>query len=477
MHKTITLLTFCVIANLLSFAQTTFEKRWGGDGYENGTSICTLQDGGFAIAGSASTDSTGFLDIFIMKTDSTGDSLWTKYYGSAPGNDFPSFITATQDGGLLISATTYSLSSQPGTNSDWWIIRTDSMGDTLWTKIIHKTGNDRMYYISENADRSIICCGWMSTSGWARGTMMKLSETGDSLWSTQIGSGANSYAQICKENYDGNYLMAGASFSGTFYGFVGEYDTSGALISSHSYDVAGTAENINSVDHLPQGGYLISAKTGTTPNYDIWLIRTNDLWDTLWTKTFNDSVSIDNIEERFAFDVVGDSGCIYGGMQFGGIDMEAVLYRLDSSGNHQWTRRFNYAGDDKANEIIALNDGFVFSGFAGSLTNASVDCYIVKTDVNGMVSVISNVNNAPDVDEFTLFPNPANNAIQWKSDMNQFNEIRFYSLTGQLIHSKILNPEQRTIDISFLSDGIYILEFISDSTSVKKRIIIERDTN
>lgn len=476
MNKTITILTILIFCNTLSFGQTTFEKRWGGEGYEDGTTISKTSDGGFAIAGAATTDSTGFTDIFIMKMDSTGDSLWTKYYGTSPGNDFPSFITETQDGGLLISATTYSLSSGAPTTSDWWIIRTDSMGDTLWTKMIRKTGNDRMFYINENTDRSIICCGWMSTSGWARGTMMKLSETGDSLWSVQIGSSGNSYAQICKENYDGNYLLAGASLSGTFYGYIGEYDTSGTFINYHSYDKTVTAEVINSVDVLPQGGYLISAKTGTTSGgFDIWLIRTNDLWDTLWTKTFIDPVSMNNIEERFAFDVVGDSGCIFGGMKFGPVDMQASIYRVDSAGAIQWTRFFGYAGDDKADEVIALNDGFIFSGYAGLVSNDSVDCYIVRTDVNGMTSVISAIDELTGRDDVTIFPNPAKGFIQWKSNMNPVNEIRFFSISGQLIHSVIPDSNERTIDVDFLSNGIYIVEFISDESVVKKRIVIERD--
>ncbi len=474
MKKNFTLTYLCIFLYLISSAQTTFEKRWGGDGYEDGTTICRLDNGGFAIAGTASTDSTGQLDIFIMKTDSLGDSLWTKYFGTTPSNDFPSKITETQDGGLLISATTYSMSSQAPTLSDWLIIRTDSMGDTLWTKLIRNTGNDRMQYISENADRTILCCGWMSSNGWAKGTMMKLTETGDSLWSLQIGSSGNSYAQLCKENIDGNYILAGGSLSGTYYGYVGEYDTSGTFINYHSYDKPGTAEIVNSVDHLPQGGYLISAKTGTTPGFDIWIIRTNDLWDTLWTKTFNDPVYMTKIEDRFPFGVVGDSGCIFGGMKLGPVDMQAILYRVDSTGTIQWTQNFGYAGDDKADELITLDDGFVFSGYAGLLTNSTVDCYIVKTDFNGMVSTISNVEENYQ-DALNLYPNPAADFIQWENSIITVIEIRIYSLSGSIIQKIIPEKGENKIDISFLSNGMYIAEFVSKNAISKKRFTVNRN--
>ena len=89
-------------------AQPTFEKRLGGIGYQDGYSVAAMGDGGFAVVGTTSTDSVYQSDIIILRTDSLGDSLWTKTYGGPNGFDFPSAVTETFDGGLLISATTYS---------------------------------------------------------------------------------------------------------------------------------------------------------------------------------------------------------------------------------------------------------------------------------------------------------------------------------------------------------------------------------
>jgi len=456
-----------------AYSQPTFEKRIGGEGYQDGMTICKTSDGGFAIAGSIVVDTTMYLDIIIQKTDSLGDSLWTRVYGAPGGNDFPSAITETYDGGLLISATTYALSSQAPSFSDWWIIRTDANGDTLWTKMIRKTGNDRMWHISENDDHTILCCGWLSIGGWAKGTLMKLSETGDSLWSVQIGSAGNSYAQYCKQNYDGNYLVAGGSLSGTFYGVVQEYDTAGNFITGHSYDKAGTAEIINTVDHLPQGGYLISAKTGTVNGYDIWIIRTNELWDTLWTRTFNDPINLYDTEAKFAFDVVADSGCIFGGGDFGTIDMEAVLYRIDSSGTLQWTRFFGDAGDDKANALLSLDDGgFIFSGYAGLSSNIICDIYLVRTDAAGNVSMINSVSETDFVNRFELYPNPTNGKVFWSTNLNSIQEIRIRDFMGKLI--QIINSpmSQGSMDLKNPITGMYFFEIISTTGSIRKKILI-----
>ena len=55
-------------------------------------------------------------------------------------------------------------------------------------------------------------------------------------------------------------------------------------------------------------------------------------------------------------------------------------------------------------------------------------------------------------DKILLFPNPANNAVYM--DIDQFEMIRFYSSTGQLV----LESTENKIDISNLEKGVYIVK-------------------
>lgn len=454
-------------------AQPTFEKRLGGIGYQDGYSVAAMGDGGFAVVGTTSTDSVYQSDIIILRTDSLGDSLWTKTYGGPNGFDFPSAVTETFDGGLLISATTYSYSTQAPNFSDWWILRTDANGDTLWTKTIPKVGNDRMMCISENDDHTILCCGWWSLNGYAKGTLLKLSETGDSLWSVQMGSSANAYAQFCMQNRDGNYLLAGGALSGTFVGVIYEYDTAGNFLNIHTYDKPGIAEIINTVHPLPQGGYLISAKSGTINGYDVWIIRTNDQWDTLWTKTFNDPIYMYDTEAKFAFDAVGDSGCVFGGLDPVNNGGQAVLYRADSTGAIQWTRSFGNQFQDQMDAIISLADGgFIFSGQADLVSNNSADIYLVRTDENGMVQGTTALESIVAQDDVLIYPNPTNGMLNWQSNIYSINEINIYSVGGTLV--KIISNPSNTgyVNLKDLSEGIYIVKIISDNKLLLKKLVL-----
>jgi hypothetical protein len=58
-----------------------------------------------------------------MKTSVSGDSLWTKTYS---GSGY--FIMQTSDGGYMVIGAD---SPPPEQNSDLWILKTDSLGDTL----------------------------------------------------------------------------------------------------------------------------------------------------------------------------------------------------------------------------------------------------------------------------------------------------------------------------------------------------------
>jgi hypothetical protein len=77
----------------------------------------------------------------------------------------------------------------------------------------------------------------------------------------------------------------------------------------------------------------------------------------------------------------------------------------------------------------------------------------------------------------TLFPNPVTTGdeLQLKSDSQLSASVNIYSVTGKLVKSKLLNDfSLQNIDISGLSNGVYILKIESGNTSVTKKLIISK---
>jgi len=72
-----------------------------------------------------------------------------------------------------------------------------------------------------------------------------------------------------------------------------------------------------------------------------------------------------------------------------------------------------------------------------------------------------------------IYPNPANNILNVVSYTVGIEKINIYNINGQLVLNKEVNNNQKTIDIGSLESGIYIVDILSENTSVKRKLIIE----
>ena len=75
------LLLLSLIANVSVEAQITFHKTFGGTGDDYGTSVQQTNDGGYIITGFTNGVDSGNADVYLIKTDSNGDTIWTRTFG------------------------------------------------------------------------------------------------------------------------------------------------------------------------------------------------------------------------------------------------------------------------------------------------------------------------------------------------------------------------------------------------------------
>ncbi|UCC79268.1 MAG: T9SS type A sorting domain-containing protein [Candidatus Zixiibacteriota bacterium] len=183
-----------------------WSRAYGGPNAERAWDVRETPNGDFVVLGWTESFGMGRSDIYVIKTDSNGDSLWTRTYGS-DGTDEGRSLLLKEDGGLIIAGKIYA----PGTYVNMAIISTDSNGDTIWTKIFPEGDYQVANSITATSDGGYIFAA--ISSGYPDiSKILKIDSNGDSLWCHTLEFPTQDlYCRSIIQSSDGGYVIAGYS--------------------------------------------------------------------------------------------------------------------------------------------------------------------------------------------------------------------------------------------------------------------------
>lgn len=206
-----------------------WEKSYGGASYDWLNSIKVTTDGGVIMCGFVYnnggdiTVNIGAIDIWIVKTDTSGNIEWEKSYGGT-GNDWGFAITQSSDGGYAFAALTESNDSMvTGWHGghDYWIVKLDSAGNLQWQKALGGAMVDECYDILETPDNGYLIAGTTNSDdgdlvqnyGLLDFNVMKVNSSGDFEWSETYGGTLTDWGMSIIADGNGDYILAGSSKS------------------------------------------------------------------------------------------------------------------------------------------------------------------------------------------------------------------------------------------------------------------------
>jgi hypothetical protein len=164
---------------------------------------------GYIFTGSTNSFGAGSNDVWLIKTDFSGNQLWNKTFGGANHDEGFSLINVSD--GYLVAGSTSSFGA--GSN-DVWLIKTNLSGDHVWNKTFGGANSDSAYSIIQTSNGYVLTGGTASFGAGSNDVwLIKTDFSGNQLWNKTFGGANIDNGMSVIQSSDGGYAIAGRTYS------------------------------------------------------------------------------------------------------------------------------------------------------------------------------------------------------------------------------------------------------------------------
>lgn len=422
---------------------TTWTKTYGGAANEVGNSIKQTPDGGYIIAGSTGSFGAGQQDVWLLKTDENGDTAWTKTYGDI-ADDWAEEVQLTTDGGYILVANT-----EFGADRYYvWLIKTDSLGDTIWTKKYGTSRTQAGHSVRQTSDSGYIITGYESYPPvYGRLFLLKTDAYGDTVWSNRFFVGYSPLGRSVCDISGGGYVIAGEAWSAMprIFCLLLKADANGDSVWSRSYGLVSTNSRLNCVMQTADSGYIACGFKGPKwRSKALWIVKTNFQGDSLWAREYGDSAT-----ERSgnSMQLTNDNGYIITGTCWEKGDNDLFLFTTNENGDSIWCATYGGVGADSGNEVQQTDDsGYIVVGCTESFGAGGSDVWLLKFEPEVAAEENKDIAIRPQDRWTTIFSGPL--------VLPEDKTYKVFDITG------------RVVEPTSITRGIYFIEI--DDKIVRK---------
>lgn len=422
-----------------SLGEYKWSHDYGGIEADGGRRVLYKKNVGFFVAGYTNSIGHGGYDAYLVKTDESGNFLWEKAYGHEGWEKINDAVLLADTGIMMVGQT----NSGTAGNDNFYIVRTDQYGDTLWTKNFGTLENDYATSVEVLNDSICIIAGQMynEDSLLLKAYVMSIKTDGEVLWELSLGN-------------NGEYIIHDFCIIGNEINAVGnkkdvlteEIDayvviaiTSGAYINEYAYPYTGYDSHELITPYGSQGKYYFANSQQNSGTYPVG----NDLY----------VIRYDN------------------SLQYNGGGASVGITNT---------------GDDVAGQLISTNDGgALIVGFNTAFGLGGNNVFIAKIgsddvmpntfgvqSLNNLVKVYENT--MIDNNEFKVYPNPSSTILNIDLPANFDGKIEMKDITGKNVFSmdQYNNTIPTTINIEQLEKGNYYISFQYDNGAKYTKMIV-----
>jgi hypothetical protein len=288
-----------------SCGSLVWEKTFGPPEGASGVSVQQTSDGGYVVAGTTASVGTA-LDFWLVKTDAAGNMAWSKTFGGTEDEQAVS-VQQTSDGGYVVTGHTQSYGSG---DFDIWLVKTDVSGNKVWDKTFGGANIDQGKSVQQTSDGGYIIVGFTCTyevnSSDVR--LFKTDSAGNTVWDKTFGGGTVwDEGNSVQQTTEGGYIIGGSTGAGVW---LVKTDASGNKVWDKTLGGQMFGGQGNSVRQTAEGGYIVAGYVHAQDmSLEFALLRTDASGNMIWNKTFGTP----NLEAGASVRQTSDGGFIMTG--------------------------------------------------------------------------------------------------------------------------------------------------------------------
>ncbi|MBK7390070.1 MAG: T9SS type A sorting domain-containing protein [Bacteroidetes bacterium] len=451
---------YVIAADVLFSVDSLGNYLWGID-YQhpwsysmNLHSAAKADAGGFIISGTISTA----LDVygFILKTDSLGNPLWC----TTATEDCSAQSVIQTTGGAYIFVGSRNLPL----NSGCFISKISSTGNILWSRVTDKPGQETFRSVYPAFDGGFIIAGYTTSFGAGDRDflLVKTNSSGNTLWSKAIGGSNTDDGISVIQSPDSGYVICGSTESfgaGIADILIIKTDSVGTIQWSRTF--GGTHYDIpRFIKSSGDGNFFIGGFTQsfTPPGFaELFLIKMTFNGDTLWSRSYGEGNVLDDIIET------SDGGLLLGAMNY----PNSELIKLDSMGLGGCYDQISFTIDTCSPSVVTptWNSGFL------SFTSVSMDT-LHRTLLITNVCNLSGLGEEFDNTTISVFPNPFNDKLEISSSGSGINDLFIFDSLSRKIFSTRFS-DSISINTIRLTKGVYFYKLINRNGILKSGKLIK----
>lgn len=369
----------------------------------------------------------------LMKYDGDGILLWRNVFESSFEGSYTRKILVDNNDNI------YVLGLGTGPNGQVTRIKKFSpSGTAVWTYYdVNGIGAPMNFKLTQ--DNAILVSG-RSITGTING-YLKLSLDGNLIWS-KTGIQSPTVGDASGDSSGNTYIIDGEYVAANAGSILKKYDTTGNLIWSHTNTMAGVKVETGSDNQPVISGFPNSGTGGAA------FMKYNSAGSVLWQNLNADGAEILLLHGVLLLDAANNAYLSAGNL------FNMAVCKINSDGTNGWVGLVS--GSNSAKSFVLGSDNSVY--MIGTTTAKLSQSPLHTIDVNNKIC--------------TIYPNPAENYFTISTaDISGYKEISITSLDGKTVYHSAFEENTKTIDVSTLAKGIYVVTLFNQKTVVHRQKI------